>query len=196
MTPLLVVMTGFKQVGKDYLLQRFTEHMKGKLEVRRLSFSDELKHIANHIFPWLPKDISPELKDIPFDHPKNKQGLTPREIWVLVANDKTGICFVQDDVLVDLFAKTQLPKSYEENVLYVISDMRKIPEYELANLHKCKKVRIWMDSRKDVSKEDPVEAAIPTFEVDVEFTNHHDEASVEAFNLMMEGLIEDLKQAD
>lgn len=188
----VIALTGFRQVGKDFLLKSFIENHP-ELDIRRVSFSDELKVLANHIFPWLPVDIHPDIKDLPFEHPKNINGYTPRDIWKLIANDQTGICHVQPDVLVDLFKQSHFSSLQHEDLkgaIFVISDLRKLAEYELTKEVNCPIVRILEEGRNDVSKEDSVEREIPNFEAVAEFTNQKDPMSVLEFDALFMSLLQ------
>lgn len=191
---MVLVLTGFKQSGKDYLTARLTQALKGKRKVVRLSFSDELRVISHYIFPWLPLSPDNEVKDRPYIHPKNKSDASPRQIWKMVADDKTGICAIQDDVLVDHFERNQLSKANDGDTLYVVTDLRKIAENSLVERNGYKKIRIMNPGAQRPMKEDDVEYNIPFFRVDGELMNERDERSVELFLNMVSELFPILKE--
>ncbi|MGL4353169.1 MAG: hypothetical protein ACRCTP_04430 [Aeromonas popoffii] len=191
---MVLVLTGFKQSGKDYLTSRIAHALKGKRKVVRLSFSDELRVISNYIFPWLPLAPDNEVKDRPYIHPKNKTDASPRQIWKMVADDKTGICAIQDDVLVDHFERNQLSEATDPAVLYIVTDLRKVAEDLLVERNGFKKIRILNPDSQRPMKEDDVEYNIPLFRVDGELMNERDEESVGEFFNMVAGLYPILKE--
>lgn len=186
----VLALTGMKQSGKDFMIERLRERLQGRVEVIRLSFSDELRSVSHHLFPWCPLNPDNKEKDSPIDHPKNRNGLTPRDIWKIVAHDKTGICYVQDDVLLDMFVRNQLNESVmgDPDALYVISDMRKRVEWEMVNSNQFKMIRIMNPLCQRPTKEDDVEYLVRHFKVDAEVLNSRDAESVERFIQTVEGL--------
>ena len=170
--PNLEFFTGRKRSGKDYCLESIIEDDRGKRVVQRLSFSDELRRVANYIYPWLPTEVEDALKDVPFDHPDNVQGLTPRQIWLHLGNDKGGLRFVQPDLFLAFFKRFQLPLVVENpGVHYIVSDLRTPQEYEWALSTKCPITRISKPCRAGIV-EDDVEAFIDQMIVDYDFTNN------------------------
>lgn len=186
----VLALTGMKQSGKDFMIERLRERLQGRVEVIRLSFSDELRSVSHHLFPWCPLNPDNKEKDSPIEHPKNRNGLTPRDIWKIVAHDKTGICYVQDDVLLDMFVRNQLNESVmgNPNALYVISDMRKRVEWEMVNSNQFKMIRIMNPLCQRPTKEDDVEYLVRHFKVDAEVLNSRDAESVDRFIQTVEGL--------
>lgn len=186
----VLVLTGLKQSGKDYMIERLRERLCGQRNVIRLSFSDELRAISHHLFPWCPLNPDNQEKDSPIVHPKNRHNLTPRDIWKIVAHDKTGICHIQDDVLLDLFVRNQLTSSNmcDSDAIYVISDMRKRVEWKMASSNNFKMIRILNPACQRPTKEDDVEYLVPHFKVDAEVLNSRDTASVERFIQIVKGL--------
>lgn len=191
---MVLVLTGFKQSGKDYLTGRLAHALKGKRKVVRLSFSDELRVISHYIFPWLPLAPDNEVKDRPFIHPKNKSAATPRQIWKMVADDKTGICAIQDDVLVDHFERNQLSMATDSSILYVVTDLRKVAEDALVERNGFKKIRILNPDSQRPMKEDDVEYNIPLFRVDGELMNERNEQSVDQFLAMVKNIFPILEE--
>ncbi len=173
----VLVLTGFKGVGKDHLINMLKED---GVKLERLSFSDELRSISHEIFPWLPFEISVEEKDKVWEHPDNVQRLTPREIWKSIADDKTGVLYIQPDLLVEKFIENQLMKiNPEETKLIVISDLRKREEFHLCQQLRsyCKQLRIMRitdNSDRFISGNfpDEVERHIPSFPVDILWQNN------------------------
>ena len=186
----VLCLTGLRGVGKDFLTRALINdlHSTGVFAYR-LSFSDELRLVCNYLFPWLPADISDDIKDLPFNHPKNVCGLTPRDIWKLVAHDVTGICSVQPDVLVDSFGLRQLPVETVDNAdsVFIVTDIRKLAEHKLAANRGFKIIRI----NPEVKPEhiDEVEKLVGEFEVNAEFCNYKDEKSVTEFISLAKSLL-------
>ena len=178
----VLCLTGLRGVGKDFLTSALIKNLRlSGIDAKRLSFSDELRLVCNHLFPWLPAAIPDEIKDIPFDHPKNVRNLTPRDIWKLVAHDETGICFVNPEVLVDSFEASQLPANTVSNIdtVYIVTDIRKLAEHKLAVDRGFKIIRI--NPEEQPSKIDSVERLIGSFNVDSDFYNFKDAKSVSEF---------------
>lgn len=123
----LLVLTGRRGSGKDYLTKCLIETgVDGFREIKRLSFSDMLRHIAHDLFHWCPLDPSPEEKDVVIDHPDNVLGLTPREVWLRLAdNNEPSLRKVDPKVIVNRFAKEYRDEIIgSSEVLYVITDLR------------------------------------------------------------------------
>jgi dimeric dUTPase (all-alpha-NTP-PPase superfamily) len=124
----LLVLTGEKFSGKDTLARGIIR----EFGFRRISFSDQLKTIANTVFPWLNLDYPSELKEVPL----NIDGITlsPRQIWErmdflreidphIYANRVKGI----------LGAIAEFYDPSDENAIrnLVITDLRTKEEYEM-----------------------------------------------------------------
>lgn len=164
----LICFTGRKRSGKDFLLKSL-QQISGK-PVVRLSFSDEMRLLANKVYPWLPKEIDDSIKDIPFVHPSNPKGYTPREIWIVV----NGLREVEDDILVKNFIRDQYPLvGQNPDKLFVISDLRMPPEHAFINSIGCPIVKITRPDRSGI-KEDDVESYIDQIVPDYEFFNKFD----------------------
>lgn len=190
-TPFVLVLTGYKQVGKDHLFKSLRDALN--LKVLRLSFSDELRKLSHSIFDWLPENVPDALKDKPWPHPKNKNNLTPREIWKIVASDEHGVCFVQDDILTDKFIVNNWARLMDidesEQVVYVITDLRKPTEYEFVKGCGFPIIRVNDPERVDPSQEDVVEQWISRFEVDHDLMYTKDDAGVREFLKLAESLL-------
>lgn len=197
-TRIVLALTGLKQSGKDYMIERLREHLSGKRKVVRLSFSDELRTVSHYLFPWCPLNPGNVEKDSPIDHPKNRHNLTPRDIWKIVAHDRTGICYVQDDVLLDMFVRNQLTSTVmnDPDAVYVISDVRKRVEWQMVTDKGFKMIRIMNPACQRPTKEDDVEYLIPHFKVDAEILNSRDDESVERFMQTVKGLFPFLGETD
>lgn len=157
----LICFTGRKRSGKDWLLQAL---QKEGGDIRRLSFSDELRVLANKVYPWLPKEIGDVEKDLPFVHQYNPNGLTPRQIWGVI----NGLREVQDSIFLDNFVANQYPEVLANpDVLYIISDLRTPPEHKFISSIGCPIVKITRCDRTGIEEnplEDYIDEIIPTHE--------------------------------
>jgi hypothetical protein len=158
--PTIIVFTGRKFSGKDYL----AENTLMKDGYQRISFSDELKHIAHFIYPWLPVDIPSEQKEVPYPAKENINNMTPREIWMSL--DKLR------EVDPKVFIYGVLKKLTEHDKI-IVTDLRKKPEYNMLKLfaeqYECRMVFIRLASQMSVLNADHSEDEIDDFEVDYDF---------------------------
>lgn len=121
---MIIAFMGEYASGKDY----FCEWLVKTQGAKRLSFSDEVRRLANQIFPWLPVDITPEQKDVPFVHPSNPQNLTPRQIWLTVGKVRD----VDPFYFVNKFEENHeniMDHCFAPDNLYIITDFRTPQEY-------------------------------------------------------------------
>lgn len=172
MYPNLEFFTGRKRSGKDFCLESLISfhHLQGDKDIQRLSFSDELRRVANYIYPWLPEEVEDAVKDVSYVHPDNPKGLTPRQIWLHLGGDN-GLRHVQPDLFLSFFKRFQLPL-VEQNphVHYIVSDLRTPQEYEWALSTECPITRISKADRAGII-EDDIEAFIDEMKVNHEFLN-------------------------
>ncbi|AYP28413.1 hypothetical protein HWB92_gp155 [Serratia phage vB_SmaA_3M] len=162
--------TGKKRSGKDFCLEGLIDDSRGKQVICRLSFSDELRVIANTIYPWLPRDIPDHLKDVPWEHPQNYRRMTPRQIWLHLGGDD-GLRFVEPDLFLESFKRNQLPKVVANpDVLYIVTDVRTPQEYMWVKETGRTLTRITREDRSGIM-EDTIEDFIDRMEVDFEFFN-------------------------
>ena len=77
MTRSIIALTGRKYSGKDYLAVPLIE-----ADFTRVSFSDQLKKIANRLYPWCKLDYPSDQKEIPIANHLNVNNLSPRDIWI------------------------------------------------------------------------------------------------------------------
>lgn len=142
-----IAFIGERKSGKDF----FVEHlMDTNLNVKRLSFSDEVRHIACSIFDWLPFDFSPETKDLPFIHPSNPNNLTPRQIWLLVGQMRNieGELFVRKfDMRYDL---EDIQSGILGDKLHIITDFRTLQEYDLIKKHNIPIIKLQLADRSGI----------------------------------------------
>lgn len=129
--------------GKDY----FCDWLVKTQNAVRLSFSDEVRRLASQIFPWLPFDVSPEQKDVPFYHECNPNRLTPRQIWLTVGKvrDVDPHYFVQQ--FVKVHDKILYDDSTRKDSLYIITDFRTPQEWQFINALRIPVIKIERENR-------------------------------------------------
>lgn len=159
---MLVALTGRKSSGKDYL----ASYLISAHGFVRVSFSDQLKMIADNIYPWSAPnlEVKPEDKEKIIDHPHNVNRLTYRELWMSL--DKLR----EVDPAVFVHNVERLVSElhgYGSKVL--ITDIRKQIEFDLCESLKFQTIRI--NNMVDPTS-DPSEDIIETFNVEHEFDHH------------------------
>lgn len=135
--------------GKDY----FAEHLAKTQGAFRLSFSDEVRVLANTLFPWLPVYVSPEDKDKPFDHPNNPNGLTPREIWLTAGKVRD----VDPDYFVNQFIERNdliLDRCFNQHELFIITDFRTHNEWRFLRDEGIPVIKIELEDRSHMPPSD------------------------------------------
>ncbi len=188
----LLVETGRKRSGKDYLAQALIDNgVRGFSEVIRCSFSDELRILANELYPWCPAFPEDHLKDVPCPHPDNLLGLSPRALWLRLADDNDmSLRKIDGKLLVNRFiARWEDRIINETDKLFVITDLRSADEVAwLDNLRKNIQfviIRIIDDRNPDVRKasvkEDDFENYLGTIAVDHEYYHTFNDESVFAY---------------
>ncbi|AUY15728.1 MULTISPECIES: hypothetical protein [Serratia] len=76
-----IAFMGISGSGKDFL----SNYLISNHEFIRLSFSDQLKKLANYIYPWMKKDYTPDEKMSPLNltlPTGDFISYSPREIWL------------------------------------------------------------------------------------------------------------------
>jgi hypothetical protein len=137
---------GERKSGKDYLCD-FLVREYGAV---RLSFSDEVRHLAVKVFPWLPFDFDPSVKDLPFVHEKNPNNLTPRQIWVDVIGKVRN---VTPNYFVEAFEernKVPLQQMHRTDRLYLITDFRTPQEWVFLKKYKIPVIKIVREDRTGI----------------------------------------------
>jgi dephospho-CoA kinase len=76
-----IALMGVSGAGKDYIADYLIENY----QFMRFSFSDQLKRLAHHIYPWLESDYPPIVKEKPLDIVLDTEEhitRSPRDIWL------------------------------------------------------------------------------------------------------------------
>lgn len=181
----IFAVTGTTGAGKDTLVDAAIEDLQQRgLTPLKVSFSDELRDLSTHIFPWLPKTTDQFIKNAPFEHDKNPNNFTPREIWKRVASTIRGI---QDDVLACRAQQTiqellMIPTSH---TIIFIPDLRSKPEDKVLtelrdNGCRLVKVRV-VDPKVSIENCEIIDEPTWFFNVDYELTNLKTDADIARF---------------
>ncbi|AUR97876.1 P-loop containing nucleoside triphosphate hydrolase [Vibrio phage 1.244.A._10N.261.54.C3] len=162
----IVVLCGRKGSGKDFLAERLNGYV-------RLSFSDELRILAHDLFPWCPLDPSYKEKDQVIDHPDNVMGLTPRGVWLRLAdNNDPSLRNIDPKLLVNRFMERHLHRiQTNPRTMFVVTDLRSPQEDERVEAMGWPKVRILQPNR-DRDDEDSFEDYVDQIRVDREWVHH------------------------
>jgi hypothetical protein len=143
---MIITFMGERKSGKDYLCDFLVkEH-----GATRLSFSDEVRYLTVKIFPWMPFDFNPAVKDDPFIHPKNPNNLTPRQIWVDVVGKVRNVV---PNYFVEAFEerhKEALESMHDKDKLFVITDFRTPQEWDFLKSHKVPVIKIEREDRTGI----------------------------------------------
>lgn len=186
----ICVFTGRKGSGKDTLFQTIrSKFIAGETplsvkfdEIERCSFSDELRYLANELFPWCPVHPPYHMKEEPIDHPDNVLGLSPRGVWKHIAGeDVTSLRRVDPDILVNRF-RERWGKRFEREpeTLFVITDWRTEQEEAFIESQEDRWPRYRVIDGRPVGERtiDNFENMTDTFDVNLEVINNHDWASI------------------
>lgn len=165
---MIIAFCAEKRSGKDYFCQDLVE----KYGATRLSFSDEVRRLAHKVFPWFPEVIPDEMKDKPFIHPNNPNGLTPRDIWLLVGKVRD----VEPDYFINSFARNNLSEIHEglnvDSKLYIITDLRTPQEWGWLKDNDIPVIKIVRQNRDGLIP-DPFEEFVRNFEEYTEKFEHN-----------------------
>lgn len=144
---MIICFMGERKSGKDFL----TDFLVREYGAVRLSFSDEVRHLAVKVFNWLPFDFDPSIKDQPYHHEKNPNNLTPRNIWVDVVGKVRN---VTPNYFVEEFEKRNaipLQQMHRTDRLYVITDFRTPEEWILLKKHNVPIIKIEREDRTGIA---------------------------------------------
>lgn len=132
----IVALCGEYGVGKDTL----ADSLQGHYQMRKYAFANPLKWITHNLYPWLPEHVDTADKDVPWPHPSNQFGLTPREIWISVSK---GLKAVNEYVFFDHFLAHDFKyMTSNPHLLHVITDFRIPNEYVFLKKHNIPIIKI------------------------------------------------------
>ncbi|MEI7186180.1 adenylate kinase [Dickeya dianthicola] len=117
---------GISGSGKYFL----ANYLISNHEFVRLSFSDQLKKLANHIYPWMEKGYSPEEKMLPLNIILPTGDLilhSPRDIWLSL--DKLRM--IEEKIFIRMLSEDlqHLEKNGKTNKNIIITDIRSNEEF-------------------------------------------------------------------
>ncbi|EIY6409018.1 adenylate kinase [Vibrio parahaemolyticus] len=120
-----IAFMGISGSGKDFL----ASYLISNHNFIRLSFSDQLKRLANHIYPWMKKDYAPEEKTIPINitlSTGESINHSPRDIWISLNKLRK----IEDKIFIRMLSEElkALEKNGEENKNIIITDIRSCEE--------------------------------------------------------------------
>ncbi|SPZ54541.1 Uncharacterised protein [Serratia quinivorans] len=112
--------------GKDFL----ANYLISNHDFIRLSFSDQLKKLANYIYPWMKKDYTPDEKMSPLNLALPTGDLishSPREIWLSL--DK--LRGIEEKIFIRMLSEELklLEDDGESNKKIIITDIRSNEEF-------------------------------------------------------------------
>lgn len=119
----MIAIGGERRRGKDYLTSSLIE----RYGATRLAFGDEVRELAQEIFPWYNAYMPDDDKDKLYIHPNNNKKVTGRDILITVgkARDVDDYYFLRRFIekrLLDVIANP--------NRLFVITDFRTKTEHQ------------------------------------------------------------------
>lgn len=170
---MLIALTGRKFSGKDYL----AHYLIAQHGFVRVSFSDQLKLLADKIYPWSAPnlEVKPEDKEKVIPHPYNVNGYTYRELWVSL--DK--LREVDPQVFIH-GVRHAVHELTSEGKDVVITDIRKQLEFDM-----CEELEFNTIKIKNVVDPSscPTEDIIDEFDVDLTF--EHDKTGRTKFKCFL-----------
>lgn len=156
----IVALTGQKFSGKDYLAASLID--RGYV---RVSFSDQLKKMANAMFPWIAEDYPSQEKEVTIPAAENKLGVAPRDAW-------KAMDVLRREVDPRIFVRGAIKEVCEliaNGNDVVITDIRKDVEHEFCKGIGATIIRIECD--RSGIEDDPEENIINGFDVDFQYFN-------------------------
>lgn len=170
-----IALTGRHGSGKDYLADYLLYN-----NFTRVSFSDQLKLIADKVYPWGAPHcgVLPEEKEFPVQSTQNVNGLTYRELW-----KSLDVLRQFDPKVFARGAERDIKRLENQNI--VITDIRKQIEYDLCVEQGFTIIKICniIDPSSDESED-----IIDTFGYDFTFDNEKD--GLESFVKFITPIIE------
>ncbi|MFM5464359.1 adenylate kinase [Aeromonas simiae] len=116
-----IAFMGVSGSGKDYL----ANYLINNHEFVRFSFSDQLKKLARHIYPWLEKDYQPEEKALPLNitlSTGERITYSPRDIWL----NLDGLRKIEEQIFIRMLSEEINTIDNEKKI--IITDIRSTNE--------------------------------------------------------------------
>lgn len=118
-----IALMGVSGSGKDYL----ANHLINNHGFVRFSFSDQLKKLAHHIYPWLEKDYQPEKKALPLNiilSTGEKITSSPRDIWL----NLNGLRKIEEQIFIRMLSEEINTLDNKNEKKIIITDIRSTNE--------------------------------------------------------------------
>ncbi|WP_217538374.1 adenylate kinase [Vibrio metschnikovii] len=121
-----IAFMGVSGSGKDFLAR----YLIDEHNFIRLSFSDQLKKLASHIYPWMEKDYLPEEKTLPINITLSTGESikhTARDIWLHLNKLRE----IEDRIFIRMLSEEliNLEERYKETQNIIITDIRSNEEF-------------------------------------------------------------------
>lgn len=121
-----IAFMGVSGSGKDFL----ANYLISNHGFIRLSFSDQLKKLANYIYPWMKKDYSPEEKMLPLNVSLPTGELichSPRDIWLSL----NSLRDIEEKIFIRMLSEELkiLEDNSKINKKIIITDIRSNAEF-------------------------------------------------------------------
>ncbi|CAI3805428.1 hypothetical protein [Rheinheimera sp. MM224] len=152
--PQRIALMGVSGSGKDYT----ADYLIKNHQFTRYSFSDQLKRLAHHIYPWLELDYPPIIKEKSLDIQLltgERITKSPREIWLHLntLRDIENNIFIR--MLSEEIEAVQLKNPISN---FLISDIRSTDEFQWCKSNNFK--IIYIKHEKQIYQEYEIDAAI------------------------------------
>lgn len=151
---LRIALMGVSGSGKDYT----ADYLIKNHQFTRYSFSDQLKRIAHHIYPWLELDYPPIIKEKSLDielHTGERITKSPREIWLHL----NALRDIEKNIFIRMLSE-EIEDAHLKNPLsnVLISDIRSTDEFQWCKSNNFKV--IYIKNAKQIYQEYDIDAAI------------------------------------
>lgn len=130
----ILVLTGRNGCGKDFfadvfdqMLDNYSDQLENR-PLKKLTFGDAIKDHTLFAFPWLIREAvyNSRLKDIVYEHDKNINKLTPRQIIHKVSD---GLQAVDPYIFTSRTLELLKDELFSDVQFFVVTDMRIQREY-------------------------------------------------------------------
>ncbi|HGG1311330.1 TPA: adenylate kinase [Yersinia enterocolitica] len=121
-----IAFMGISGSGKDFL----ANYLVSNHGFIRLSFSDQLKKLANYIYPWMEEDYTPEKKMLPLNITLPTGDFishSPRDIWLSLNKLRE----IEEKIFIRMLSKELviLEENGKANKSIIITDIRSNEEF-------------------------------------------------------------------
>jgi dephospho-CoA kinase len=170
-----IALMGVSGAGKDYLASYLTKNHG----FARFSFSDQLKRLAQLIYPWLELDYPPIIKEKALDiqlSTGERITKSPREIWLHL----NALRDIEQNIFIRMLSdEIKDAQSQNQTIHFLISDIRSTDEF-----HWCKSnnfMVIYIKREKQIYQDYEIDAQISKNMALADFTFINQFDGVKAF---------------